>query len=154
RLPESFRAAFVACVLDGQTVPAAAAALGVKEGTLSWRLARARQLLRQRLAHRGIELAAVLAARGAAQGAGRAAVPVGLARATVGFGLSVAAGEPAAAIPSHVAALAAGVTRDMFVSKAKIAAALVVAASLFAAGSALAYQALAAAEEMTPQAAR
>jgi RNA polymerase sigma factor (sigma-70 family) len=135
RLPESFRAAFILCVLEGKTVPAAAAELGAKEGTVSWRLARARQQLRQRLARRGIELAAVLAALAVAQDAAEAAVPVALAGSTVRFGLSVVAGEPAAAIPSHIAALAAGVTRAMFVSKAKIATALLVVLGLVVAGA-------------------
>jgi RNA polymerase sigma factor (sigma-70 family) len=154
RLPESFRAAFVPCVIDGQTVPAAAAALGVKECTLAWRLARARQQLRRRLARRGIQLSAVLAALAVASGAGEAAVPAALAGATIGFGLSVAAGGPAAAIPSHVAALAAGVTRAMFVTKAKIATAVLIAAGLLlAAGGALAYQALAAPQDPPPAAA-
>ncbi len=135
RLPESFRSAFVLCVLEGKTVPAAAAGLGVKEGTLSWRLARARRRLRERLARRGIQLSAVLAALSVAQGSGEAAVPAALAGATVRFGLSVAAGEPAAAIPSPVAALAAGVTRAMLLSKAKIATALLVALGLVAAGA-------------------
>jgi RNA polymerase sigma factor (sigma-70 family) len=154
RLPESFRAAFVACVLEGQTVSVASSALGVKECTLSWRLARARQQLRRRLARRGIELGAVLAALSVAHSTGKAAVPAALARATVGFGLSVAAGGPAAAIPSHVAALAAGVTRAMFLTKAKIATAVLIAAGLLiAVGGALAYQAFAA-EETPPAAAR
>jgi RNA polymerase sigma factor (sigma-70 family) len=145
RLPESFRSAFVLCVLDGKTVLAAAAELGAKEGTVSWRLARARQWLRQRLARRGIQLSSVLAALAVAQGASEAAVPAGLAGVTVRFALSVAAGEPAAAIPPHVAALAAGVTRAMFVTRAKVTAALLLAAGLVLAGAgALARQALAA----------
>jgi RNA polymerase sigma factor (sigma-70 family) len=144
RLPEVFRSAFVLCVLQGKTVPAAASELGVKEGTLAWRLARARQRLRQRLARRGIELSAILAALAVVNGTTRAAVPAGLAKATIRFGLSVAAGEPAAAIPTHIAALAAGVTRAMLMSKAKIAVVLIVAAGLFAAGAAaLACQAFA-----------
>jgi RNA polymerase sigma factor (sigma-70 family) len=142
RLPESFRTAFVLCVLDGKTVPAAAAELGAREGTVSWRLARARQWLRQRLARRGIQLSAVLAALAVAQGASEAAVPAGLAGVTVRFGLSVAADGPAAAIPSHVAALAAGVTRAMFVTRARVTTALLLAAGLVLAGAgALARQA-------------
>jgi RNA polymerase sigma factor (sigma-70 family) len=156
RLPESFRAAFVLCVLGGKTVPAAAAELGAREGTVSWRLARARQRLRQRLARRGIQLSAVLAALSVTRGAGEAAVPAALASSAVRFGLSVAAGGPAAAIPSHVAALAAGVTRAMFLNKAKTITALLLVAGLLVAGAgALVRQALAAgeppAERQTPE---
>jgi RNA polymerase sigma factor (sigma-70 family) len=144
RLPEPFRAAFVLCVLEGQTVPSAAAELGAKEGTVSWRLARARQQLRQRLVRRGIELATVLAVLSVADGSGEAAVPVALTKTTIGIGLSVAAGGPAAEIPSHVAALAAGVTRAMFFSKAKIATALLVVLGLtFAGASTFIHRALA-----------
>jgi RNA polymerase sigma factor (sigma-70 family) len=133
RLPESFRSAFVLCVIDGKTVSAAAAELAVKESTLSWRLARARQRLRQRLARRGIELSGVLAALSLVHGTGQAAVPAALSSATVRFGLLVAAGEPAAAgIPSHIAALAAGVTRAMFLTKGKIATAVLLVVCLVA----------------------
>jgi RNA polymerase sigma factor (sigma-70 family) len=149
RLPESFRSAFVLCVLDGKTVPAAAAGLGVKEGTLSWRLARARQLLRKRLARRGIELSAVSAALFLAQGAGEAAVPAALAGVTIRFALLVAAGEPAGGvIPAHVAALAAGGTQAMFLSKTKMAVLILLTGCLLVAGAGgLARQPLAARQQ-------
>jgi hypothetical protein len=143
RLPESFRAAFLLCVLHGKSVPAAAAELGANAGTLAWRLSRARHQLRQRLARRGIELGAVLAALSVAQGATMAALPASLASATVRFGLLVAAGEPAAAIPSHVAALAAGATRAMWVSRLKIATALLLAVGLVVGAGAVALPGLA-----------
>lgn len=138
RLPESFRSAFVLCVLDGKTEPAAAAELGIKLGTLSWRLAQARQRLRQRLARRGIQLSAVSAALSLPHGACEAAVPAALGKAAIRFGLLVAAGEPAAgAIPSHIAALAAGATRAMFLTKTKVAVAVLLAAGIVSAACGL-----------------
>jgi RNA polymerase sigma factor (sigma-70 family) len=156
RLPPRFREAFVLCVLDGKSGAEAAAELGCKEGTVKSRVNRARRLLQQRLARRGIQLSALLAALAIAQGAGRAALPPSLARGTVCFGLSVAAGGPAAAaIPIHVAALAAGVTRAMFVTRAKITAVLLLAAILLGGGGAWARWALAApGDGSTPDAKR
>ncbi len=150
RLPACFRQAFVLCVLQGKSGPEAALELGCKEGTVKSRLNRARGELRQRLARRGIQLTALLAGLSIAERAGRAALPAALARLTIQSGLLVAAGEPAAGlIPSNVAALAAGVSRAMFLTKAKIATAVLLVLGLVLAGaSVLTRQALAAPPEV------
>ena len=57
-LPEAMRAAFVLCELEGVSQPDAARQLGVKPGTLTSRLTRARQRLVERLAGRGLAPAA------------------------------------------------------------------------------------------------
>ncbi len=149
RLPTSFRSAFVLCVLEGKTVPAAAAELGCKEGTVSSRLTRARQRLRQQLDRRGIKLAALLAALCVAESVGKAVVPGVLAQTAVRFGLLVASGGTAAGLISpHVAALATGVTKAMFLQNVKTATLVLLTVGLFAAGAGvLARQALAAKEQ-------
>jgi RNA polymerase sigma factor (sigma-70 family) len=145
RLPDRYREAFVVCILEGKSSALAAAQLQVKPGTVWSRLARARQLLQGRLRRRGIPLAALFAVLAAAANAGRAAVPHLLASATIRGGLQIAAGGSAGeVIPTHIAALATGVTRAMFLSKTKIAAVLIAASLLIAGGGMLVRQALAA----------
>ena len=56
-LPAVYRAAFVACELNGRTRSEAAKELGWPEGTLASRLAKARELLAARLTKRGVTLA-------------------------------------------------------------------------------------------------
>jgi RNA polymerase sigma factor (sigma-70 family) len=154
RLPPRFREAFVTCVLEGKSGSEAAAALGCKAGTVKSRVNRARRLLHQRLARRGLQLAGLLGALAVAQTAVRAAVPALLAKRTIRFGLSVAAGEPAAGvIPARVAELAAGVTRAMFVTKARLAIAVLLGGCLFAAGVGVrTFQAFANGQESAPPA--
>jgi RNA polymerase sigma factor (sigma-70 family) len=143
-LPAHYRTAFTLCVLEGKSVPQAASELGHKLGTVSSWLTRARQRLQGRLAQRGIQLAGVLAALSVGESA-RAAIPAALARATIRFGLQVAAGGLAAwVIPSHIAELATGVTRAMSLTKAKFATAVLLAVAVIAGAGALAHQAPAA----------
>jgi RNA polymerase sigma-70 factor (ECF subfamily) len=56
RLPQKYRAPVMLCYLDGMTNEQAARELGWPAGSMSWRLERARDLLRRRLAGRGLSL--------------------------------------------------------------------------------------------------
>jgi RNA polymerase sigma factor (sigma-70 family) len=62
RLPESLRAPLLLCYYEGLTQDEAARQLGLNKRTLKARVERGRRRLRVRLAHRGLELGAVLAA--------------------------------------------------------------------------------------------
>jgi RNA polymerase sigma factor (sigma-70 family) len=136
RLPKVFQTAFVLCVLQGKSGPDAARELGIREGTLSSRLSRARRRLQERLARRGIQLSTLLAAMALAESVVRASLPAALTASVLRSAILVASGEKAAAlVPTKVAALAAGVSRTMFLTKIKSATAVLLAASAFVAGA-------------------
>jgi RNA polymerase sigma factor (sigma-70 family) len=108
RLPEKYRSVVVLCYWQGLTQEQAAAQLGCPLGTVRSRLARARDILRQRLVRRGLAplAAAVAAALGdssaSAAGLGlRLALLSGeLAHSTAVAATKVAAGEAVANVAS------------------------------------------------------
>jgi RNA polymerase sigma factor (sigma-70 family) len=94
RLPEKYRAALVLCYLQGKTNEEAARLLRWPTGTVKGRLARARELLRNRLIRRGLHASALLLAAFLVQQQARGAVPRPLAEATVKAGVQFAGGGP------------------------------------------------------------
>lgn len=60
RLPDHCRVPFVLCTLNGESRSDVARRLGIKEGTISSRLAEAKKRLQSRLAAKGISLTAIL----------------------------------------------------------------------------------------------
>jgi RNA polymerase sigma factor (sigma-70 family) len=129
RLPAKYRAAVVLCELEGKSRKEVAHQLGLREGTVSSRLARARSLLRDRLTRRGLALTgpALVAALG--REALASEVPPALLETTVHAAIRFAAGNTAAAgaVSASVAALTEGVLKTMFLTKLKMAAVVVVA---------------------------
>ena len=131
RLPPNLRTAFVLCDLEGVRQPDAAGRLRWKPGTLTGRLARARQKLLDGLARRGI--APGVAAGGLGVGAASAAaVPHGLTASV----LTLAAGR--AAVSPVVLLLAKGAI-PMIGLRLKVAAMVLLAGGLTA-GSGLVAQ--------------
>ena len=149
RLPETVRGPFVLCCLENRSGPEVARQLGLEEGTLWKRLSRARQLLRKRLAQRGVALTTILTATAVATQSAGSTLPPGLLTLTV----TAAAPETALSLVSpNVTALMKGMMKTMFIGKLKIVTAVLLALALAATGAGvLAHQVLAAPEGRVSQ---
>jgi RNA polymerase sigma factor (sigma-70 family) len=129
QMPEKYRLPLVICYLEGKTHEEAADELGWPSGSMSKRLARAGELLRERLTRRGFAFSTALVT-GALADHGASAVPPALVTTTLRAATACITGKIAGAIAPPVLALTEGVLAAMFLTKLKIAAAVVVALGL------------------------
>jgi RNA polymerase sigma factor (sigma-70 family) len=127
RLPDKYRTPIVLCYLEGKTNEQVARQLGCPSGTVSSRLARARELLRGRLARRGLALSSGLFVAALTDRAVSAPVSAGVVHATCQAALAFAVGPQAGAPPAAV--LAAGMLRAGFVTRLKIGLAVLLVTS-------------------------
>jgi RNA polymerase sigma factor (sigma-70 family) len=110
KLPERYRTPVLLCCLEGLARDEAAAQAGVAPGTFKIRLERARKLLRDRLARRGLGLSAGLLTTLLDSGEATA-LPPALVERTVRTGVSVAAsGAVAGVLSGRALSLAAVLT--------------------------------------------
>lgn len=132
RLPDTYRVAIVLCDLEGKSRKEAARQLGLPEGTVGSRLARARAMLAKRLARHGLAVSGGSLAVLLSQQAVAAGVPDSLVLSTIKAVTLIAAGKPVAAgvISAPAAALTEGVIKSMLLTKLRTVAVVLVVLSM------------------------
>ncbi len=135
RLPAGYREPFILCCLEHHSRAEAARRLGLREGTVWSRLAKARELLRQRLARRGVSLASLLGAVAVSESAAPAAVPGPLVFTAIRAAQAAAGAASAGALPSRAALLAEGAMKAMTRTKLKAAVTALLAVGILGTGA-------------------
>jgi Sigma-70, region 4 len=117
-----YRVVIILCDLEGKTRREAARHLGLPEGTIGSRLARAKVLLAKRLRKRGVTLSGAALAAALARNVASAAVPNSVVSSTICAASFIAAGRVAATGPvsAKVAALTERVLKNMLLSKSAL----------------------------------
>jgi peptide-methionine (S)-S-oxide reductase len=135
-LPDKHRAVIVLCDLEEKTRSEAARQLGVPEGTVASRLARARTMLGKRLARQGVVMSSAALAGALSQNVTSASVPTWIVSSTVKLATLSAAGQATGGlISAKVAALTERVLKTLFLTKRNVATALLLAVGLVGAGA-------------------
>jgi RNA polymerase sigma factor (sigma-70 family) len=134
RLPEKYRVPFVLCCLEGMSKAEAAKATGWKAGTMSGRLAQARELLRRRLAWRGVTLSAALCMVALSETRANAALSTTLVSGTARAAIAFVTGKTPAVISAEALELVRHLARAALAVKMKAALAVFVALALLVAG--------------------
>ncbi len=133
RLPTRLRAPLVLCCLEGKTRDEAAECLGVPLSTVISRLLEGRELLRRRLADRGVPLGTAVAGLTLLSESAHASLPATLIAATSRAAVAFLAGPVGTGVvPAHVLALINGGMSAMLLLKLKTAAVVLVATCLLA----------------------
>ena len=122
RLPQRFRALVVLCDLEGMSRKNVASQLGCPEGTVASGLARARELLRKRLARLGLVVSGGSLVAALSHSAASAGVPITVVTSTINVAILLAAGKAVGVITGPVTALTEGVLKAMLMNKLKAAA--------------------------------
>jgi RNA polymerase sigma factor (sigma-70 family) len=120
RLPEPFRLVVLLCELEGLSRHEASGRLGIPEGTLSSRLARAKAMLRDRLVRRGLFVTTASLTSALSYESQAAAVSLTLAESTTQAAVQAAAGSSLAGLVSaSVHSLTEEVLKAMLFAKLK-----------------------------------
>jgi RNA polymerase sigma factor (sigma-70 family) len=143
RLPHLYRVPIVLCDLEGKTRNEAAAQLGCPAGTLAARHARARTMLAKRLARHGFSVSGVALAALFQGNAASAGIPAALTAATLAAAsqFAIVQAGSGALISVKVAALTESLLKTTLTAKLKIAAVVLLAASIIGGGVAVAVHA-------------
>lgn len=118
KLPDKYRTAVVLCDLEGLPRAAAAAQMGIPEGTLSSRLAHARKVLAQRLSRRGVTTSAIVISAALGRDSVATVIPHSLMNTTISAAVRFAPGGsvPLGVSPA-VSSLTDGVLKTMLATR-------------------------------------